>query len=135
MTTYLLDTSAIIAFSEDEAGADQVEQILRRAQSKKDEAFVSFMSFMEVFYGSWRAYGKEVAYRKLVELKTLPIKKVDLSDSLLIAAGEIKATCQLSVADSWIAASALEKKAILVHKDPEFEQLQSKLTLKTLPYK
>lgn len=48
---------------------------------------------------------------------------------------EIKAINSLSVCDSWIIATAIATKSILVHKDPEFEQVKKKVLLKTLPYK
>ena len=41
----------------------------------------------------------------------------------------------VSVADSWIIATALENGAPLVHKDPEFEQVKDRLSLFPLPYK
>src|SRR3989304_9733007 len=106
MENYVLDTSALIALREDEAGADLVEEILRKADSKKVRAFASFISFMEIFYCSWRAEGKAEAHRTFLELKMLPLHRVDVNDSLLFLAGEIKGTCSLSLADSWVAATA-----------------------------
>ena len=53
---------------------------------------------------------------------------------LLIRAASIKATHRLSLADAWIAATALELDATLVHKDPEFEKLLE-LKEERLPYK
>jgi predicted nucleic acid-binding protein len=40
-----------------------------------------------------------------------------------------------SVCDSWIIATAIAIKSILVHKEPEFEQVKKIVLLKTLPYK
>jgi hypothetical protein len=48
---------------------------------------------------------------------------------------EIKATQSLCVCDSWIVATAMDLNAILVHKDPEFEQMRGAMKLKALPYK
>ena len=135
MENYLLDTSALFTLRDNEPGAGEVENILRMAQAHKAVVFVSFMSFMEVLYGVWRAQGQGEAYRAFFEMKMLPIKKIDSSDAILFRAGEIKATYPLSVADSWVAATAIEEEAILVHKDPEFEPLKDRLKLKTLPYK
>jgi predicted nucleic acid-binding protein len=42
---------------------------------------------------------------------------------------------RLSVADAWIAATALSLGAILVHKDPEYEPLKNKIRQQILPYK
>jgi uncharacterized protein with PIN domain len=49
-TVYVLDTSAWLALIEDEEGADVVQNVLERAGSGNVQIFVSFMSFMEVFY-------------------------------------------------------------------------------------
>lgn len=135
MENYALDTSALITLREDEEGADLVEDILRRAMVGKACVFVSFISYMEMLYCTWRAEGKGPAHRTFLELKMLPIERVDVIDAVLFLAGEIKATCSLSLADSWVAATALHHKAILVHKDPEFEPLQDRIRLKSLPYK
>ncbi len=40
---------------------------------------------------------------------------------LVLQASRIKATHALSLADAWIAATALEAGAMLLHKDPEFQ--------------
>jgi len=48
---------------------------------------------------------------------------------------ELKAAYRLSVADAWIAALAKERGATLVHKDPEFEQVEAVLEVLKLPYK
>lgn len=90
---------------------------------------------MELYYLVWRNQGKGAAHRAFLELKMLPIKKIDPTDMILFHAGEVKATYPLSVADSWIAATAIDQKAMLVHKDPEFEPLGERLSLKALPYK
>jgi len=68
-------------------------------------------------------------------VRNLPLSRVNLSDPILDRAAEIKATQRVSVADSWIIATALEIGAVLVHKDPEFEQVKDRLTLLPLPYK
>ena len=93
------------------------------------------MSFMEIFYLSWRREGKAVAHRTYLDLKMLPVKRIEASEAILLRASELKATYTLSVADSWIAATAEEHDATLVHKDPEFEALKKRLTLQSLPYK
>lgn len=38
----------------------------------------------------------------------------------MLRAAELKARHPLSLADAWIAACALERGAVLMHKDPEF---------------
>lgn len=135
MSSYLFDTSALLALRYDEAGADRVETLLRAGHSGKALCLVSFMSRMEYFYNIWRGEGKGTALQAHLQLKALPLSQIDPTESLLLLAGEIKATYPLSLADSWIAATAIEKRAVLVHKDPEFEPLKGRITLEALPYK
>ncbi|MBI4379409.1 MAG: PIN domain-containing protein [Nitrospinae bacterium] len=53
---------------------------------------------------------------------------------MIIIASEIKATKNLLVADSWIIASAIRTNSVLVHKDPEFEQVAGRVDMIRLPY-
>jgi predicted nucleic acid-binding protein len=62
----------------------------------------------------------------------LPIQWVHESPELLLRMAELKASYPLSLADAWIAASALEANAILVHKDPEFDAVP--VAQEPLPY-
>jgi predicted nucleic acid-binding protein len=135
MKSYVLDTSAILALREDEPGAQLVSNLLHKSKSKQDTLFVSFISVIEVFYCTWQKEGKGSAYKTYLELKMLPIRQIESAPSLLLLAGELKANYKLSLGDCWIAATAIEKTATLVHKDPEFEQLADIVSLKALPYK
>ena len=135
MKCYLFDTSALVSFHKNEAGASEVESLFRQAQRGKCRSLISFMSVMEMFYLSWQQDGKAIAYRTYLQLKMLPIERIESSETILIRASELKARYSLSLADSWIAATAWEENAILVHKDPEFETLGDQIQLRTLPYK
>jgi predicted nucleic acid-binding protein len=55
-------------------------------------------------------------------------------ESLCLAAGEIKATQSVSLADAFVAATAQLTSAVLIHKDPEFEPLKGTISLQALPY-
>ena len=93
------------------------------------------MTFMECRYRLWKDHGRDAADELFRSLSLLPITRVDVDDALILTASELKAQYRISVADSWIVATAITRKATLVHKDPEFEALADKVTLKTLPYK
>ena len=132
---YVLDTSALLAFREDEMGANEVEKILRKGEKGECEVYLSFMTLMELCYRVWQDKGEQFAKEILAETEALPIKRMGGKKELLIKAARIKASFQLSVADSWIIATAWEKEANLVHKDPEFEQVKDIVKLMPLPYK
>ncbi len=134
-TAYVFDTSAWLTLIEDEAGADVVESLLESANAGSVEILVSFMSFMEVFYITLQERDIEEAQTRLGLMASLPIARAESTVSLSIAAGRLKAKHRMSVANAWIAALAQERGAILVHKDPEFEQIEDSLQVLKLPYK
>lgn len=129
--SYVFDTSALLTLWNDEEGADLVEDILRSGA----QVCVSFMSYMEGRYLLWKNAGKAESDEFAKYLELLPLKTVSITDTIFEKSIEIKATKSLSVCDSWIAATAVAADAVLVHKDPEFEQLKAMVKLKTLPYK
>jgi len=129
---FALDTSALLTLWNDEDGADKVEDILK---SKDKIVIVSFMSYMECYYRVWKSSGREKGREIYAYLFTLPVERVNLDEAILQSAAEIKATNALSVADSWIIATAKVKGAVLVHKDPEFLQIKKIVQLQNLPFK
>lgn len=126
----VLDTSALFCLRDNEEGADKVESVLRHRT-----VYLSFVSLMEYFYILYQKQGKDKAYRAYLELKIMPVTIVESSETLRLLAGEIKAIFPLSFADTWVAATAESLGIELVHKDPEFESLSSRLVLNPLPYK
>ena len=134
METFVLDTSALLAARDGEPGTKRVAGLLRDAREGNLRCLVCFMTLMEVYYRVWKNEGEaagQTAYRQCL---SLPIVWIHESPELLERAALVKATHPLSLADAWIAATALEHNATLVHKDPEFEKL-SGLHEEHLPYK
>ena len=133
MNRFLLDTSALLTLRDDEEGAEQVADLLYQAKHGDAQCFACFMSLMELFYRVWKDEGKQQGQLAYEQAQSLPIIWVHEDKALLEKAAEIKATQQLSLADAWIAASSIQQEAVLVHKDPEFTQLDSPQLV--LPYK
>lgn len=132
--SFVLDTSAIIALWNEEDGASTVEKLLRE-KSLHRTIYISFMTFMECRYRVWKDHGQGAADELHRSLGLLPVTRVDVDDELIMAASELKARYPISNADSWIIATAITRKATLVHKDPEFDALADRVAMKTLPYK
>ncbi len=128
---YVLDTSALLTLWNDEEGADLVEDILRSGA----HVCVSFMSCMESRYRIWKNRGRAESDEFAKYLDLLPLKRINITDAIFEKSIEIRAAKSLSICDSWIAATAVAADAVLVHKDPEFEQLKTIVRLKPLPYK
>lgn len=120
---------------EDEDGAETVQRLLERAKKGEIIVFTSFVSFAEIFYITLREKGEEEAKKRIKIMDRLVITRVESSQEFGLIAGRLKATHKISFADTWIAATAMFYDAILVHKDPEFEQLKDKVKVLELPYK
>lgn len=135
MSQYVLDTSALLAYIENEDGASEVEQVLMETLDGQHTLSVSVVSYIEVFYISLREQGRRVATERLQLLNALPLQQEPIEEQSIVPIGELKASHTMSFADCCIAGLAKQKHAILMHKDPEFEQLKQDIVQHTLPYK
>ncbi len=132
---FLLDTSALFCLKDDEEGAAKVEKILEESKKGDNRTIISFMTGMEYLYINLIRYGEETARRAYLELTLLPISIIESNEEIRLTAAELKAKHAISVADAWIAATALFEGAVLVHKDPEYESMPKSIKQLALPYK
>jgi predicted nucleic acid-binding protein len=121
MMIYVLDASALIAFFEDRAGGEKVEELLSKAAEAKRPLLMSVVNWGEVYYAIWRAHGEKVANTKLQETAQLPVELMDVDAELARRAASLKAQHNLPYADCFAAALAQTKKASLVTTDKDFE--------------
>jgi predicted nucleic acid-binding protein len=129
MKKFVLDTSALFSLVEDEAGKERVAQILQ-----KEEFILPFITLLEVHYITQQEQGLPEADRRYAVLKQANVLW-SFDEPTLLTAARLKAQSHISLADSMIAAVAIQNSAILVHKDPEYESLVGQLEMETLPYK
>ena len=80
----------------------------------------SFMTRMEVLYRVSATENEESARTALRLIEAAGVSWVSCDLEILEVAARFKARGGLAVADAWIAATAVTKRAVLVHKDPEF---------------
>ena len=90
---------------------------------------------MELYYVTWQEKSEDADRELIILVKSLPVHRVDSNERLTLSAGRLKANHRLSVADAFIAATAIEKGAVLVHKDPELEVISKYTETIELPYK
>jgi predicted nucleic acid-binding protein len=118
--SFQLDTSALLALRGEETGADEVERLLRKGERGECLLLASFMTRMELLYLIRREEGEAAARQALHLIDTFNLEWVSCEPEILETAALLKAEGGLSVADSWIGATAIIRNAVLVHKDPEF---------------
>jgi predicted nucleic acid-binding protein len=120
--SFLLDTSALLALRGEETGAEEVENLLMQGEKGGCSLLVSFMTRMELLYLITREEGEEAARQAIRLVDTFALEWVSCEPEILEAAALLKAKGGLSVADSWIGATAIVRNAILIHRDPEFRK-------------
>ena len=132
---YVLDTSAIVAFTDQEEGADEVERLLDAARVSACRVEACAISLMELYYVALQEKGEDEAAKLLALVKSWPVTWVYPDERTLLQAGKIKAAYRLSVVDAIIAAVAKLRHATLIHKDPELAALHPEVSLLNLPFK
>jgi predicted nucleic acid-binding protein len=123
---FVLDASALIAFLNDEDGADKVEDILQKAKRGKCVVYINKLNILEVYYGVYREDGGEKAEEALAKILNLPLIVVDaFKDDVFKEAGKLKATYKISIADSIALAEAKTRGAqILTADHHEFDLVE-----------
>ena len=135
MKSLVLDTSALVTLIEDEAGVEEVAALVEDALAEQVHLYLSVIAKIELFYISVQEQGEAIANERMELLDDLPVRVVDVTEDLVEVIGQLKAKHSMSFADCCIAGLAVSLDAELVHKDPEYEQVKDRITLRTLPYK
>jgi predicted nucleic acid-binding protein len=128
----LLDSFAILAWIQDEKGAQQVEDLLYRAQDHKEELLLNIINLGEVFYRCARVRDIPFARNILEKLRLLPIKIYPCPNDLVLEASEIKAKHPIAYADAFAAATAVRENARVVTGDPDFKHLDKIIEIEWL---
>lgn len=123
--TWLLDSTALLAFLLDETEAEQVESLI---YDRPGEAAVSFATWLEV-HGRLKALGlsQEDTEAQMSDARALPLATLWPDERILQGMLEIKAGGYFPFADTLIAATAHAHGLTLVHKDPHFSALPASI--------
>ena len=115
---YVLDACAMIAFLQDEPGADIVAAVLTNAKDGKCKVYMNAINLLEVYYDIYRAISKEKADDEIAIIRKLPIEiNSQITDEFFTEAGRIKASYRISLADSFALAQAITSDGELLTSD------------------
>jgi predicted nucleic acid-binding protein len=103
----------------DEPGAEDVQQILEGDRP----VALPFVALMEIRYVLLRRLPAERVEQLMTMLRASQAEIPESTPAWGAAAAQVKAGGGLSLADAWMAALALQRGAMLVHHDPEFESV------------
>ena len=129
---YLLDSFALLAYLNDEAGSTRVQEILALAENRKCRVVMCLVNLGEVLYITERERGLAMAQSVLALAERLPLELLDASRDLVLDAAHIKAHHPLSYADAFAAAAAVRENAVVVTGDPEFKSVEELIKIEWL---
>jgi ribonuclease VapC len=124
----ILDAYALIAFFEDEPGADFVRGLLLEAESGGLKLAMSVVNLGEVWYSVARSVSPERADAIIEDIRGMPIEIVDAGWPLTYQAAIYKSKGGLSYADCFGAALAKLLQAEIITGDPEFRKLAGEIS-------
>ena len=127
MATKVLDSYALMAFFEDEPGADFVRGLIHKAVESNTTLLMTIVNLGEVWYAIARTMSEETADQYVHEIKGMGIEIVDADWTLTRQAAAFKCNGNISYADCFAAALAKLKKAELVTGDKEFKSLEGEI--------
>jgi predicted nucleic acid-binding protein len=130
---YVLDSIALLAYLENETGAERVKALLKLAAQSKAQLFVSHISIGELLYIVERERGLAQAQFALNFVEQWPITQIEATRERVFAAAHIKAAHRLSYADAFVVALAIEMDAIILTGDPEFRSVENIAKVEWLP--
>lgn len=125
----VLDSYSLIAYLENEDGADRMIDVFRVARDSGKPLLLSVVNWGEVYYITLREAGKERAEAAAQLISTLPIQIIIADLELTKQAAEFKAVKKISYGDCFAAALAKLRKAELVTGDGEFKQVEGEVKI------
>jgi predicted nucleic acid-binding protein len=109
MISYVLDASALLRFTDKEAGYDRIGDLLKQAAKGKTELLISAINWAEIVTALYkRSGGNQAAVRVSTgNLAALPVTIVPVDQVMAESAAEFKANLKLPFADAFAAALTL----------------------------
>ncbi|OGW07967.1 MAG: hypothetical protein A2W75_00505 [Nitrospinae bacterium RIFCSPLOWO2_12_39_15] len=127
MKGFVLDSYALIAYFEDEQGANKVEQILEQSERDKINLVMSIINWGEVYYSIYRSKGEEKAEECLLVIEQFSIELVEADKELVYQAAKLKANHSIAMGDCFAAAVAMKMGYPVITGDKDFKKLGDKV--------
>ena len=119
----------MIAYFEDEPGADRVAKVLRRFIQGKAKWFMSVVNWGEVYNNTMREQGVAGAEKVILQLDKFPIQMVEVNKNFAYEAAKLKGKYRIAYAHCFAVALSVRLNASLVTGDPEFKKLRERISI------
>lgn len=136
MSTYVLDASAILRYTDNEPGADRIEELLNRAAEGSLKLLLSAVNWGEIATVLCKRHGLAGAKTITGNLSPLPIIVVNADKEHAEDAGYFKWNFNIPYADAFAGSLALREQATLVTADYDFKNVaENTIEIEFLPGK
>jgi predicted nucleic acid-binding protein len=127
MTTFVLDASAILRFSDKEAGFDRVRDLFIQAAHGKVDLLLSAVNWGDIVAALYKRAGglSAPANNLAANLAALPLTIVAADKDLSEAAATFKYDFKVPFVDAFAGSLALHENATLVTADYDFKSVPS----------
>ena len=124
MPIFLFDSHALLAFFQNERGAEAVLKFLKKTRDNRIEPLICVINLGEILYMTKRRFGNTKKIEILGRIHQLSFNIIPASNDLVYEAAEIKADYPIPYADSFAVACARDQSAEIVTGDPDFEKVE-----------
>ena len=134
--TYVLDSSAILRYLDDEAGADRVAEIIKAHLTGRSEALIAAPHWGEVAGIICKARGKPAMELSLSRLSAFGLAVVPADADRAVRAALIKVKRQLPYVDAFgVELAAEQRDRVFVTADLDFKPAAGDVRIEFLPTK
>ena len=121
---FIFDSYALLKLFQKEKGYGKVAQLLEEVRKSGATKYLNAINLGEIIYSTKREFGDQKKLEVLGNIERLNFTILPVPNNLIFQAAEYKAQYNISYADCFALASAIEHKAILVTGDPEFKKVE-----------
>ena len=122
--SFIFDSHALLKFFQKEKGYEKVVHLLEEIKKSGANKYVNAINLGEIIYSTKREFGDQKKLEVLANIERLDFDILPIPNNLIFEAAEYKAQYNISYADCFALASAIEHKAALVTGVPEFKKVQ-----------
>ncbi len=132
---YILDASAVLRYLDDEPGAADVAQLLKKARIGDAELLMCAANWGEVLFAVLKIHGVDAMNLAESKILSLPIQILVVDHVVAKMAAEVRFRYKMPYADSFAAAIALQNQATVVTGDYDFTLVRGVIKVQMLPTK
>lgn len=121
---FIFDSYALLKLFQKEKGYEKVGQLLEEARKTGAKKYLNAINLGEIIYSTKREFGDQKKLEVLANIERLNFTILPIPNNLIFQAAEYKAQYNISYADCFALASAIEHRATLVTGDPEFKKVE-----------